>query len=92
MEDLPKSTSPLASPRGHFARPPVDNQTMHLTRTLMAGLALGTVAATAPLQSSTTRSADRLPTPELESFRQTEATSFEDYAGRAVLIEFFEYW
>lgn len=29
---------------------------------------------------------------ELENFGQTEAKSFDDYLGRAVLIEFFAYW
>jgi hypothetical protein len=35
---------------------------------------------------------DPLPTPELESMKQTEAKSFDDFVGRVVLIEFFEYW
>ena len=35
---------------------------------------------------------DPLPTPEFEDFQQTEAKSFDDFVGRAVLIEFFEYW
>lgn len=36
---------------------------------------------------------DTLPGPlALEGFSQTDATSFEDYAGRAVLVEFFAYW
>ncbi len=29
---------------------------------------------------------------ELEQFTQTKATSFEDYHGRALLIEFFAFW
>jgi hypothetical protein len=29
---------------------------------------------------------------ELEDFGLTAARSFEDYQGRAVLIEFFAYW
>lgn len=29
---------------------------------------------------------------ELVDFAQTEARSFDDYLGRAVLIEFFAYW
>jgi len=29
---------------------------------------------------------------ELEGYSQTEAQSFEDLLGRAVLIEFFAYW
>lgn len=28
----------------------------------------------------------------LEGFSQTEARSFDDFLGRAVLIEFFAYW
>ena len=35
---------------------------------------------------------DKLPTPDLEGFTQTEAESYQDFVGRAVLIEFFEYW
>ncbi len=35
---------------------------------------------------------DLLPVPELEDFMQTDAKSFADYKGRAVLIEFFEHW
>ncbi len=67
---------------------------MHLTRPLQAGaltLVLGTAAA-APLLAPALAASDRLPKPALETFRQTEATTFEDYAGRAVLIEFFEHW
>ena len=33
-----------------------------------------------------------LPPPELEGLAQTQAKSFDDFAGRAVLIEFFAYW
>ena len=29
---------------------------------------------------------------ELENLTLTQATSFDDYMGRAVLIEFFAYW
>jgi hypothetical protein len=29
---------------------------------------------------------------ELEGYAQTEAESFDDFFGRAVLIEFFAYW
>jgi hypothetical protein len=34
----------------------------------------------------------KLPPLELEDFTQTAAKSFEDYFGRAVLIEFFAHW
>ena len=33
-----------------------------------------------------------LPPVELEDFAQTPAKSFDDFLGRAVLIEFFAYW
>ena len=34
----------------------------------------------------------QLPPVEAEGFAQTKAKSFDDFAGRAVLIEFFAYW
>ncbi len=33
-----------------------------------------------------------LPPVELEGFTQTKASSFDDFLGRAVLLEFFAYW
>jgi len=33
-----------------------------------------------------------IPEIELEDYSQTEAESFDDFFGRAVLIEFFAYW
>ncbi|MEW6072840.1 MAG: hypothetical protein AB1726_09650 [Planctomycetota bacterium] len=33
-----------------------------------------------------------IPEIQLEGYHQTKATSFEDFFGRAVLIEFFAYW
>lgn len=33
-----------------------------------------------------------LPAPEFDELKQTTAKSFEDFTGRVVLIEFFEYW
>ena len=35
---------------------------------------------------------DRLSAPELEGFANTKATAFGEFAGRAVLLEFFAYW
>ena len=83
---LPSASADRAHPAPLFA--------MHPTRPLQAGaiaLVLGTAAA-APLLAPAPPASDRLPKPSLETFRQTEATTFEDYAGRAVLIEFFEHW
>ena len=53
---------------------------------------LGTlVAATAaPVQAQAIGST--LVADELEGFSQTEASSFDDLFGRAVLVEFFAYW
>ncbi len=34
----------------------------------------------------------QLPQIELTDFGQTKAKSFDDFAGRAVLIEFFAFW
>ena len=34
----------------------------------------------------------KMPPAELADFTQTPAKSFEDYLGRAVLIEFFAFW
>ena len=34
----------------------------------------------------------KMPVVELEDYSQTPARSFDDYTGRAVLIEFFAYW
>ena len=51
----------------------------------LAGVALLAAGAHAQVGSS-------LPKVELEGFTQTGAESWEDYAGRAVLIEFFAYW
>lgn len=33
-----------------------------------------------------------MPKVKLENLAQTAAKSYDDYAGRAVLIEFFAYW
>lgn len=35
---------------------------------------------------------DRLPAIALEDFANTSAKTFKDFAGRAVLLEFFAYW
>lgn len=62
---------------------------LHLLPAAVPALALGAVTFfSAPVAVV----GDALPRPELENFKQTEATSFADYAGRTVLIEFFEYW
>jgi hypothetical protein len=55
---------------------------------VLATLACAALALLAPASSA----GGQLPTPDLEGFAQTKAKSFDDFAGRAVLIEFFAYW
>ncbi len=54
------------------------------------------MAGVASLVLATTASADKvgqqLPPVVLEGLSQTEATSYEEFTGRLVLIEFFAYW
>jgi hypothetical protein len=64
---------------------------MKFQPTWQAALALGLVAllgAPAPAQGV----GSKAPPIELEGFTQTPAKSYDDYLGRAVLIEFFAYW
>jgi len=61
---------------------------MKLTRTWLAALAL----LASPLLASGQGVGSKLPALELEGYSQTPAQSFDDYLGRAVLIEFFAYW
>ena len=60
---------------------------MRLQR-ILAPFVLGALAATAHADGVGSRVTDV----ELENWSQTEAQSFGDYTGRAVLIEFFAYW
>ncbi len=55
---------------------------------VLATLAFAALAFFAPASHA----GGQLPAVELEGFAQTKAKSFDDYAGRAVLIEFFAYW
>ena len=48
----------------------------------------GALALAAPAQGV----GSSLPEIELEGYTQTEAKSYDDLLGRAVLIEFFAYW
>lgn len=61
---------------------------MKLRTSVLATLAFAAAALVAPASPA----GGQLPTVELEGFAQTKAKSFDDYAGRAVLIEFFAYW
>ena len=56
--------------------------------TLLAPLALVTAALTAPPQDV----GSTVGPFELSDLAQTEATTWDDLLGRAVLLEFFAYW
>jgi len=55
---------------------------------VLATLAFAALALFAPAGHA----GGQLPRVELEGFAQTKAKSLDDYAGRAILIEFFAYW
>ena len=54
----------------------------------LAPFALATLAFPAAAQGV----GSKMPVVELEGFSQTGAETFDDFQGRAVLIEFFAYW
>ncbi|HKX46425.1 MAG TPA: hypothetical protein VJP77_06960 [Planctomycetota bacterium] len=58
-------------------------------RTLFAAAFVAAVPGLALAQKPGTPMLDEV---ELEGFAQTEAESYSDLFGRAVLIEFFAYW
>ena len=51
-------------------------------------LALGLLGGLAGAQDP----GSQLPAVELQDFQLTEATSYDDFFGRAVLLEFFAHW
>lgn len=59
-----------------------------LAKTLIP-LALGALGVTASAQGVGSQIPDSI---ELEGLSQTGAQSFDDFMGRAVLLEFFAYW
>jgi hypothetical protein len=61
---------------------------MKRNRTLLLAVAIGALA----LPTFAGNVGNPLPRPELEGLAQTKAKSFDDFLGRAVLIEFFAYW
>lgn len=61
---------------------------MNLTRIGIVALA----CALLPSLSEAQGVGSKVPQIELEDYSQTPAKSFEDFTGRAVLIEFFAYW
>jgi hypothetical protein len=61
---------------------------MKPSQLLALPLALAALALTAPAQGV----GSTVPKLELEGFAQTKAQTFDDYYGRAVLLEFFAFW
>jgi hypothetical protein len=61
---------------------------MNTRSSLFAALALAALV----LPSTPARAGGTLPPANLEDFGQTKAKSLDDFAGRAVLMEFFAYW
>jgi len=61
---------------------------MKTIRTGLAALACVLVPALTGAQGV----GSKLPAVELEDYGRTPAKSFDDFLGRAVLIEFFAYW
>ena len=61
---------------------------MKLSRSWLMPLALGLLAAPGMAQGI----GSNLPPVELEDISGVPAGSFDEFAGRAVLIEFFAYW
>ena len=55
---------------------------------LISALALAAFA----LPAGSARAGGTLPAASLEDFGQTKAKTFDDFAGRAVLMEYFAFW
>lgn len=62
---------------------------MKRIQTLAAALVAGSLCLTASAQDVGTSMLDQV---ELEGFAKTKAETFNEFAGRTVLIEFFAYW
>ncbi len=78
---------------GRVVPQPIADDPMKKILLLPVALGLAVMAASrTPLAPLGVGVGSPLPAVELEDFAQTEATSFDDFVGRAVLIEFFAYW
>lgn len=64
---------------------------MKLSRLPLLGLVLAAATLCAS-PASAQGVGSKLPAIQIEGLAQTPAKSFDDYLGRAVLIEFFAYW
>ena len=64
-----------------------------LEQAIMKRIALALFAALAATTASAQGVGSRLPeTVRLDAFQQTPASSYSDFVGRTVLIEFFAFW
>lgn len=72
----------------HTLERPEGIRPMKASLAIFAPLALAALALPLPYAPA----GGQLPPAELGDFAQTKAKSFDDFAGRAVLIEFFAYW
>ena len=61
---------------------------MKLTRFTTSALLAAALTAEAQAQGVGTK----MPAVELEGYANTPAKSYDDFTGRAVLIEFFAFW
>lgn len=61
---------------------------MRTLRYLLAPAAVAALALAAPAQEV----GSRVSSLEIADLAQTEASSYDDFVGRAILIEFFAYW
>ncbi|HIG87129.1 MAG TPA: hypothetical protein EYQ25_08805 [Planctomycetes bacterium] len=60
---------------------------------MIAQILLASVGALAlPSNITPSKVGDKLPAVVLEGLAQTEATSYEEFTGRLVLLEFFAHW
>lgn len=55
-------------------------------------LLASTIALGLPSNAASNRVGEKLPEVVLEGLSQTAATSYEEFTGRLVLLEFFAHW
>ena len=65
------------------------SKNMKLSQLLLAPVALAALLAFTPSEGVVGKSMPALP---IEGLAQTKAKSIDDFAGRAVLVEFFAFW
>lgn len=75
--------------RKNSSQPNPRNGNMRNTLLLTALLGLAAFTPPVPVEAGV---GSPLPEVKLEGFTQTKAETFDDFFGRAVLIEFFAHW